>query len=234
MTNKPTSKMVVKSGKTTARAGLFLAAWSAIAGAALVAGGCEGFLLPGEPEPRLAEPQRLHPIGAAIEDASYDFQAAEGPRGVESETYFEVIRFLRQYRRDARGPLIIRASGHEGGRVARALATVRSLASQNGVHRISVRQGSGHGPTVKLSYERIVAVAPEECRNWQEDAGRRPEAGPYPNWGCASQRNLANMVADPTELVAPALEAPRPSDKRATSYKGYVGTPPQTTETIKK
>ena len=227
MSHKPTAK------STLLRA-LVGVAWTTVAGTVFLAGGCEGVLLPGEPELRLAEPQRLHPIGAAIEDTSFEFQAKEGPRGVDSETYFEVIRFLRQYRRDARGTLIIRASGHEGDRVSRALATVRRLASQNGVHRISVHHGEAHGATVKLSYERIVAVAPEECRTWSEDVGRRPEAGPYPNWGCASQRNLANMVADPTELVAPALETPRPSEKRATAYKGFVATPPQATETIKK
>ncbi len=83
------------------------------------------------------------------------------------------------------------------------------------------RDGSG---TITLAYDKVAAVAPDECRFWNKDITRRAEVDPYPNFGCASQRNLANMVADPTDLVVPKVETDRSSDRRATTYKQYQDT----------
>jgi pilus assembly protein CpaD len=40
--------------------------------------------------------------------------------------------------------------------------------------------------------------------------------------GCATQRNLAAMVADPEDLLHPRAETPRPSERRDVVWGKYV------------
>jgi pilus assembly protein CpaD len=78
------------------------------------------------------------------------------------------------------------------------------------------------GPTLKLSYERPVAVPPK-CGDWSEDVGLNPERMPYPNFGCATQRNVALMIANPRDLQRPQQENPRSSERRSAGWSGYTG-----------
>jgi pilus assembly protein CpaD len=65
--------------------------------------------------------------------------------------------------------------------------------------------------TIRLKYPRIVADA-GPCGTWPEDVGPSIknkgylDNKPYHNFGCASQHNLAVMVANPTDLVQPRAE----------------------------
>ena len=45
---------------------------------------------------------------------------------------------------------------------------------------------------------------------------------PWPNMGCATQRNLAAAVADPSDLVEPRGETPRPGERRDVVWGKYV------------
>jgi pilus assembly protein CpaD len=66
--------------------------------------------------------------------------------------------------------------------------------------------------TIRLKYPRIVAEA-GPCGTWPEDIGPSIknksyiDNKPYYNLGCAQQRNLAAMVANPEDLVQPRAES---------------------------
>lgn len=45
---------------------------------------------------------------------------------------------------------------------------------------------------------------------------------PYPNLGCANQRNLAVMVANPADLLGPRTETARSSERRDQVWGKYV------------
>ena len=81
-------------------------------------------------------------------------------------------------------------------------------------------------PTIKLSYTRIAAVA-GPCGLWPEDLGpsiNNPtynENKPYFNLGCATQRNLAAMVDDPSDLVQPRAETPPYTKRRSEAFEKY-------------
>ena len=81
-------------------------------------------------------------------------------------------------------------------------------------------------PTVRppsgLAYQRSVAVPPP-CDQWTEDVGRNEARIPYPNWGCATQRNLALMVDNARDLHQPQEEDPRSSERRSVTWSAYVG-----------
>lgn len=73
---------------------------------------------------------------------------------------------------------------------------------------------------VRLSYLQVVAVPPD-CPDWSENVGRDPQNMPWPNMGCATQRNLAAMVANPEDLVRPRGETPRPGERRDVVWGKY-------------
>ena len=73
--------------------------------------------------------------------------------------------------------------------------------------------------TIKLTYPRIAATA-GPCGLWPEDLGSSIknksylENKTYWNFGCATQRNLAAAVDNPSDLVQPRPETPAYANRR--------------------
>ena len=80
--------------------------------------------------------------------------------------------------------------------------------------------------TLRLSYPRITAEA-GPCGVWPDDLGPSVknkvyvENKPYHNFGCASQRNLAAMVDNPSDLVQPRPETPPYEAPRSIAFEKY-------------
>jgi len=80
--------------------------------------------------------------------------------------------------------------------------------------------------TVRFSYPKMVAVA-GPCGVWPEDLGSSAkdpsyfENKPYYNFGCAYQRNMAAMVANPSDLVQPRPETPAYTVRRTEGFDKY-------------
>ena len=80
--------------------------------------------------------------------------------------------------------------------------------------------------TVRLTYSRMTAVA-GPCGVWPEDIGSSAnnygyfENKPYYNFGCAYQRNMAAMVANPSDLVQPRAETPAYTARRSAGFEKY-------------
>ena len=80
--------------------------------------------------------------------------------------------------------------------------------------------------TIRLKYPRIAADA-GPCGTWPEDIGPSVknqgylDNKPYYNLGCSSQRNLAAMVANPTDLVQPRAEGPVYASRRSYMLEKY-------------
>jgi pilus assembly protein CpaD len=80
--------------------------------------------------------------------------------------------------------------------------------------------------TIRMSYPRIVAEA-GPCGLWPEDIGPSiknrgyVENKPYHNFGCATQRNLAAMIDNPSDLVQPRAETPAYTARRAIAFEKY-------------
>ena len=74
---------------------------------------------------------------------------------------------------------------------------------------------------VRLSYARPTAVPPE-CGHWHRDIGRERERLHYPEFGCATQSNLAGMVANARDLQRPQDEQPRSAERRSQSWSKYI------------
>ena len=80
--------------------------------------------------------------------------------------------------------------------------------------------------TVRLTYPRMTAVA-GPCGVWPENMGpsiTNPSYGEnksYYNFGCAYQRNMAAMVANPSDLVQPRAETPSYTARRTEGFDKY-------------
>jgi len=69
-----------------------------------------------------------------------------------------------------------------------------------------------------LSYAHYVATAPA-CGNWTRSRDFRNLRSP--NFGCATQNNIAAMVSDPRDLVQPADGAPADATARIRAMNAY-------------
>jgi pilus assembly protein CpaD len=89
-------------------------------------------------------------------------------------------------------------------------------------------------PPIRLTYSKIAAVA-GPCGLWPEDIGPSIknkswfENKQYYNFGCATQRNLAAMVDNPSDLVQPRPETPAYTMRRNVAFEKYRKGTPTTT-----
>jgi pilus assembly protein CpaD len=83
-----------------------------------------------------------------------------------------------------------------------------------------------HLAAIRISYPRMKAEA-GPCGLWPEDLGpsiHNPsyfDNKQYYNFGCAYQRNMAAMVANPADLVQPRPETPAYTERRREGFEKY-------------
>jgi len=74
---------------------------------------------------------------------------------------------------------------------------------------------------IRLSYARVVAEVPHRCGRWPDQVVGASDNSDYWNFGCANQANIAAMVAEPTDLVAPPPLGRADATRRATVIQSY-------------
>lgn len=89
----------------------------------------------------------------------------------------------------------------------------RDAVSQNPDHRIVVAPETPYGGRLK-------AYAPE-CPSWAKHRPAVDDNMPLPQTGCATQRNLALMIAEPTDLVAPEPPSLADGQREAAAKQRY-------------
>ncbi len=192
----------------------------------LVIAGCDHGRLPDQAHIELSDPTRRHPISVVVDRAELDI----GVRGDTSRNRalanLEATRFARTYTKDGRGPIVIEIPGKFEQRHAsfNRVRDIQTTLEREGIpaERVRVRRKPAGQPqdTITMSYDRIAAVGPV-CGDWSENLAHNPQELPHSNFGCATQRNLAHMIANPTDLSFPAREADRGSDRRTATHKAF-------------
>ncbi|MGH6771304.1 MAG: CpaD family pilus assembly protein [Xanthobacteraceae bacterium] len=168
----------------------------------------------------------------------------EGPRTIElfignrrgtltAVQRAEVLAFARAWQHEATGGILIdvpNGTSNEGAATS-ASREIRSILAGAGVppRAMEVRPHRTHDPrklaTLRLHYPTVVAEA-GPCGLWPYDLGptynrEHYENRQYYNFGCSTQRNLAAMVDQPTDLVQPRAEIPVYTKRRATVFEKY-------------
>jgi len=156
-----------------------------------------------------------HPI--SVDSQTVTMTLAEN-RGKLSELDNARLKaFAQSYLNNGHGVLTVTAPDN-----ADATA-VRDALNQSGVSPASVvdaeYRGGGQRDII-LSYIHYVAT-PSACGIWEGLRERDYRNMRSPNFGCAAQNNLAAMIGDPHDLIAPADMTPPDSATRIQSVAKY-------------
>lgn len=176
----------------------------------------------------LANPNERHPIAVRQGEVTLDLAVYPGSAGLNQSQKDKVANYLADYKSQSSERLLIRApsGGPNETAAMRAYDQVRKALRTAGIDPRSVvlepyfGNGDPSAP-LRLSYLQFVAQPPD-CPDWSENIGRDPQNMPWPNMGCATQRNLAAMVANPEDLIRPRGETPRPGERRDVVWGKYV------------
>jgi pilus assembly protein CpaD len=168
--------------------------------------------------------QERHAITVQEGKKSLVLFVGSGRGGLSPTQRAEVLAFAHSWRHDATGGITIDRPIHGGNERAAndTLKEALSIMAVAGIPRsgIGIRpyDPRGRNPTIRLNYPLLAATA-GPCGLWPDDLGvsydlRTYENKQYYNFGCATQRNLAAMVAEPTDIIQPRSETPTYTAKR--------------------
>lgn len=121
------------------------------------------------------------------------------------------------------------SAGYVGKQVRTEL--LRSGLKANQVDLISYSSPSGIDAPIRLAYPRVEAKVPQ-CGLHPKGLERDMSNRSYFNFGCASQTNLANAVANPQDLIQPRGWDPKDSNLRTKVYEKYRNGEPTWSEDL--
>lgn len=171
-----------------------------------------------------------HPITLRDGQQAVEVFVGRARGGLSPEQRADVMSFAGNWKRQGTSGVLIEVPNGKATKRAASdsLREIHSILNANGVPRHGVRvrsYASASPPSIKLSYARLMANA-GPCGEWPHDLG--PVNDPvyrqnlaYWNLGCASQRNLASMVDNPTDLVQPRGETPVYQARRSVAIDKY-------------
>lgn len=179
----------------------------------------------------MVDAAQRHPIMVTQAPTNLDVEVSRGRPGLAPEQRASVIEFLRRYKRESTtGKLVVSAPGGAPNEVSavQAAGIVKGLARSEGiawgeiqVEPYSAEEGNPQ-PPLRLSFVRHAAEAPD-CGRFPANIAEEPRNLPFANLGCATQRNLASMVANPQDLLGPRTEqAPRNAQRRDVIIEKWI------------
>lgn len=178
----------------------------------------------------LINPNERHPILVSQEPVNLNIRIARGQQGLTPHQRAELLNFARKARASDAGNsrMVIAAPSGAANEVASmdAVEEIRALVSDSGFAEDMIMVEAYHEdrngqPPIRISYLRYIAEGPQ-CGNWPSNLAYEPQNLPQPNLACATQRNLAAMVANPADLLGPRTEGERSGERRDQAWDKYV------------
>lgn len=184
----------------------------------------------------LNDPDARHPIGFVDERVVLGVDVPPRSRGLSHNQSADMHRFVVRYKAEGVGRLSVSVPRHATGEAdtSQVLAELGRILRDADIppsQVVRTRHGDGQRlhPAVRLSYATPQAIGPV-CGHWHRDVGRDPERLNYPEFGCATQRNLAGMVANSRDLQSPQHEQPRSAERRSQTWSKYIA--PETSDEV--
>lgn len=169
--------------------------------AVLLAGSCAAPINDGSV---VADGLANHPITVAPHFQSIRVAFSDASAGLTPEDGTQFNGFVEDYL--SRGDGAISVNAPRGPNATAALTWFGERLAHMGVPRARILVGTrdtadGDG-RVEVGYI-VYAARTDRCGNFSKDEGDSSANLPTPDFGCAVQHNVAAMVADPRDLVAP-------------------------------
>lgn len=167
-----------------------------------------------------------HPIAVDTQIVTLTIAVDNAAAGLSTTDRARVRAFADAYLRNGHGPISVTApTGARGDRAAAdAAADARAVLDETGVSADAMESSAYRSAEDKrelvLSFTRYVATAPA-CGDWSSTLVSDFKNLNSPNYGCAMQRNLAAMVADPRDLAQPADETGPDATARTRMISAY-------------
>jgi pilus assembly protein CpaD len=184
---------------------------------------------------RIPEDYRLrHPIVIQEADRSVVIFVGHARGGLSASQRADVIGLARIWVSEGTGAIVadLPVDTQNAQAAASSFREIHALLIASGVPSRAISLHRYHPddprtlPTVRLSYPKISAVA-GPCGLWPQDLGPSiKDRGyfdneSYYNFGCATQRNMAAMVDNPSDLVQPRAETPAYTMRRTEGFDKY-------------
>jgi pilus assembly protein CpaD len=100
---------------------------------------------------------------------------------------------------------------------------VTQIMVMNGIEPENILESDyagGRGAPVIVTFQRKIAVTPE-CGDWSEDIAVTGKNEHPPDFGCATQNNIAAMVANPEDFEVPRTTTPADAMRRNQVFVDY-------------
>ena len=204
----------------------------AICFAAVSLGGCASSQenRPLEATTTLLEPTQRHPILVSQQPSTLSLRVPRGSNGLTPHQKSQLVEFFGRYRATDAGnsKIVVSVPSGAPNEVAamRAVADMRDVMIDSGFTESTMSVEPYHNerdpqPPVRVQYQKYVAEGPE-CGTWPGNLAESPSNLAYHNFGCALQKNLASMVANPADLLGPRTMTAANSDRRGQVFEKYI------------
>lgn len=189
---------------------------------ALALSGCAGVF--NGAEQAMYSPRVTHPITVERETTSLNIDVARGQIAMSPSDRAQVEAFAQRYRAKGHGMVTIAtpSGAPNSGAAASIVSDIRIALMDAGIPKDAINYTPYEAPSaqvnapVLVSYARYVAKA-SPCGDWSDSYSQMPDNTAPANFGCATQSNLAAMVADPADLLGQ-----RPMDKADAERRSTV------------
>ncbi len=169
-----------------------------------------------------------HPIVVTSDEVRLTVQGTRNNRGLTGSQRGRINAFVSNYRDSGAGSLKIKAPSSALNDVpaARVVAEVRRIVERNAIPRSSIQtvnyypRKSRRSSPVILSY-RHYSASTNDCGAWPESNTLTRNNQPPWSFGCATQNNLAAMVANPRDLIIPRNSSGADAQRRDTVFGKY-------------
>lgn len=177
----------------------------------------------------LVDSAQRHPILVSQQPATMDIRVTGSAPGLSPAQAAHLSDFLARYRGkdsgNSRLVIAVPTGSPNEGAAMRAVAHMRQLIAEYGFSESDIAMQPYNGrrdpsAPIRLAYLRYVAEGPE-CGHWPTNLANDPRNLPYPNFGCAHQRNLAAQVANPADLLGPRTMTPPDAERRSVVMERY-------------
>lgn len=200
--------------------------------AAMALAGCRHLENPGTKVAawNLIDPSQRHPIMVSQQPTTMSMPVRRGQHGLSPHQRAQLLSFARRFRASdtGNGRVVIQAPSGASNEVAamHAVGDIRRMLAEEGISDANVVVEAYHSdsspqPPIRMSFLRYVAEGPE-CGHFTSNLASQPGNLPYPNFGCATQRTFAAMVANPADLIEPRSMTARASERRDVAFNKYV------------
>jgi pilus assembly protein CpaD len=170
-----------------------------------------------------------HPIVIAEQDHVLDLPVGKYSHKLNLKTGDTIQSFAQNYLKSGSSYLTIMKPTGAGNSPAAASYSTQVLKKlvHFGVPKGQITitpydaQGYGDSASIRLIYSAISAST-HECGKWSEDMlANSSDNKNYENFGCATQNNIAQQIANPLDLLSPRGSSPVDAARRATAIGTY-------------